>query len=145
MNRRTVVAALCLLTCTGAFGRDPYGLLLTTPEQRAQLDNRFNTDSGDAAGGTPGVPAEARAPRSLTLNGTLLSNTGKREVWINGRRQLTAASGSGPAVRLIGPDVVQVRPSASATSRPMKPGQIMDTTTGAVREAYAGTAAIQDK
>jgi hypothetical protein len=145
VNRRTVIAALCLLASTGAFGRDPYGLLFTTPAQRAQLDNRFNTGTGHNAGSATGVSEAAQAPRSLTLNGTLISNTGRQEVWINGHRQLTAASGTAPAVRVLGPDVVQVRPTPSAKSRPMKPGQVMDTTTGAIREAYTGAANNQDK
>lgn len=145
MKRLTILATLCLLTSRGAFAADPYGLMFTTPEQRAQLDNRFNGNAvNDATLSASGL-SETLAPQSLKLNGTLISNTGRKEVWINGRPQVAAAAGATANVRVLGPDVVQVRPSPTAQARPMKPGQVMDVTSGKIREAYTNATGNQGR
>lgn len=135
--------ALCLLPGVAAFGKDPYGLMFTTPAQRELLDNRFNAKP-DAEAGTAAV-ADAHASPLLKLNGTLISNTGRKEVWINGRRQLSRASGSAGNVQVLAPDRVKVRPTPSTPSRPMKPGQVMDLATGQISEAYTAAPAPQGR
>jgi hypothetical protein len=141
----TILATLCLLTSRGAFAMDPYGLMFTTPEQRSRLDNRFDGSDGKDTTAPANRPSDALAPQSLKLNGTLISNTGRKEVWINGRPQVTAATGAAADIRVLGPDVVQVRPSPTARPRQMKPGQVMDTASGEIREAYRKTTGSQGR
>lgn len=137
MRCLTITLSFCLMTGSiNASGNDPYGLLFTSPAQRAQLDNRFNgnhageSDAGATAATQPASP-------SLKLNGTVVSSTGRKAAWINGQRHLSGSRGSAADVRVIGPDNVQVRTAPSATLRTMKPGQVMDAATGQISEAYA--------
>jgi hypothetical protein len=139
----SALGAFCLLACSfRASGGDTYGLLFTSPAQRAQLDNRFNNraaaDTGAAAPVGEPLPAQ-----SLKLNGTLTSSAGKKEVWINGRRQLSVAGGPAAAVSITGPDTVQVKSAPSAKAQAMKPGQVMDAATGEISEAYLKAAGKQ--
>lgn len=129
------ITSCMLMYASGAFAGDSYGLLFTTPAQREQLDSRFSNHAADADPGDTATPAQ-QSP-VLTLNGTLISNTGRKEVWINGQRQPTGAPGRAVRATVIGPEKVQIRPMASAPARTMKPGQIMDTATGRIREAYS--------
>jgi len=132
----TALGALGLFAGSfSACGDDPYGLLFTTPAQRAQLDNRFNGRDAGASDAADTGGAEPQAAASLRLNGTLISNTGRKEVWINGQRQL--ATGSAANVWVLGPDNIQVRRTPSARPQAMKPGQVMDATTGKISEAYS--------
>lgn len=146
MKHLAVFTTLSLLAGTPAFGSDPYGQLFTTPVQRAQLDNRFTASSntGEAETSVTAV-SDRQAPASLQLNGMLTSSTGKKEVWINGRRQLGDAFGSAARVSVLGPDAVQVRPALSARGRAMKPGQIMDLASGEISEAYTSGKRTQDR
>ena len=79
MNYVKLTSALfaLLATCAQA-DKDPYGLLFTTPDQRAQLDNRFNSHaaSNDSQPGT--VSGEQLVAHPLKLNGTLISSSGKK-------------------------------------------------------------------
>ncbi len=127
-----------LSTCVQA-DSDPYGLLFTAPEQRARLDNRFNdqsprTDSSSATGN-----AQAQLAHTLKLNGTLISSSGKKEVWINGESQFAAGNIQTGNIRLLNADKVRVKASASARAHDMKPGQILDPNTGTVNEAFQQT------
>lgn len=124
-----VTIAFLLFSACGAFADDPYGPLFTTPLQREQLDNRFEAKVKPDA--VSEGESQAQHEPVLKLNGTLISNTGRKDVWINGRRQ---SPEDNARVRVIGPDKVQVK-SVTAV-RTMKPGQILDTASGEVREAY---------
>ena len=135
--------SICLLPNVAAFAKDPYGLMFTTPAQRELLDNRFNAKPGADSG--TAASADAHASPVLKLNGTLLSNTGRKEVWINGRRQLTSAPGSAGKVRVLSRDAVEVHPSPSTRPRSMKPGQVMDLATGQISEAYTAAPAPQEQ
>jgi hypothetical protein len=139
MKRRILVATVLLLISTvSAAVDDPYGLLFTSPGQRAQLDNRFaSAASEDQA---PAGAVAGQTDRLLKLNGTLISNAGKKQVWINGERQLDSSANQGAGIRLLGSARVQIRSSGSSAPHELKPGQILDPDTGSVTEAYASTA-----
>lgn len=132
---------LSVLICgPGYAARDPYGLLFTTPGERAQLDSRFAAGGGDDQASAAPVAEESRAPRPLKLNGTLTSSAGKKEAWINGELQLSTGSKQTARIRVLDSDRVQVRASLSGAVRNMKPGQVLDPETGKISEAYAGAA-----
>lgn len=138
MKRAAKLFIILLLAAPGVQADgDPYGQLFTTPAERARLDHRFSAaaDSTDSAQAGASV-ADTRAPRRLKVNGTVISSTGKKEVWINGESQLNPGQGSGGHVRLLDADHVRVQPTATGPSRDMKPGQVLDPNTGTVSEAY---------
>jgi len=139
MNEIKYLVFLGLLVSTQvAAEHDPYGLLFTSPDQRARLDNRFGMSGGDTSGQTgPGnSESVAAVVQPLRLNGTLISSVGKRQVWINGRGQMAVRSNQSAQVRLLNSHKVEVRPAASGATHTLKPGQILDPSTGQVSEAY---------
>jgi|GEM_PF-1773782 len=116
---------------------DPYGLLFTTPDQRARLDNRFSANAGDdTRGDAEQLQSEPQVMRPLKLNGTLVSSVGKKEVWINGEGQLAPGEARNSRVHLLNSDRVQVKTSLSGPAHDMKPGQVLDPNTGVVSEGY---------
>lgn len=142
MKRLVLLASLLLLaTDRGVAGDDPYGVLFTSPAQRAQLDSRFGGASSDKQAPATADAVHTQAARPLKLNGTLVSNTGKQEVWINGESQLRSGAIQAARIRLLSSDRVQVRSSLSGTAHDMKPGQVLEPHTGSVTEAYARTTA----
>jgi hypothetical protein len=144
MKCQVLVASLLLLGADlGAAGDDPYGLLFTSPGQRAQLDNRFTQTVNEDGVSATGDAGSSRTARLLKLNGTLISSGGKKEVWINGERQLDGSATQTSGIRVLSTDTVKVRSSVSGVPHDMKPGQILDADTGLVSEAYANTAAGQ--
>jgi len=114
---------------------DPYGTLFTTAGQRAKLDGR----SADAEYKQPISGQHEGKDNSVTpirLNGTLLSSGGKKEVWLDGRPQLSSTSPERRRVRLLRTDQVQIKTSSESISHAMKPGQVLDPETGVVSEYY---------
>lgn len=124
-----------LSACAQASG-DSYGLLFTTPDQRARLDNRFNSHSNGSGFKADTVSSERQAAQPIILNGTLISSTGKKEVWINGESQLAAGDFKTGNIRLLDVNKVRIKPSTSGQAHDMKPGQILDPNTGTVSEAF---------
>ena len=114
MKRLVLLASLSLLARGSRRMRrdDPYGLLFTSPGERAQLDSRFAAAASDDQAARHCCRGEP-APRPLKLNGTLISNAGKQEVWINGELQLPTGSKQTARIRLLSSDRVQVRASLS--------------------------------
>ena len=138
MNSLRLLASLLLLAAdSGIAADDPYGLLFMSPEQRAQLDHRFSLTSNENPTSATTGAADSHAVQLLTLNGTLISNAGKQEVWINGESQLQKPATEGARVQLLNSDRVRVQSSLSSAPHDMKPGQVLDPATGSVAEAYA--------
>ena len=137
MKHLTLTGALFALlsTCIQA-NDDPYGLLFTTPDQRARLDNRFNSHITGSDLKTGAVSGEHQVARPLKLNGTLISSSGKKEVWINGESQIAAGGKQSGNVQLLKANKVRIKQSSSGQTHDMKPGQILDPTTGTISEAY---------
>jgi len=137
---RSALLAALLAGCVSTQA-DPYGLLFTTPDQRARLDNRFISHGANDEASVGDGHTEPQVALPLKLNGTLVGNAGKKEVWINGEGQLAPGENSNAHVHLLTSDRVRVKPSASAPAHDMKPGQVLDPNTGIVSEAYerAGT------
>ncbi len=137
MNIPKAVATSLLLTALASgVQADPYGTLFTTAEQRAKLD-RGASGNPDAASDTAGGIAQSgKTPQPFKLNGTLIGNTGKKEVWINGQPEIHNGKRKHPRVSLVKNGSVRFRPSAAGTPRLMKPGQVYNPQTGTVSEAY---------
>ncbi len=125
-----LATSLCI---SGAHGADSYGRLFTSPAQRAELDDRFAAHRADEAD-VEGEPQPRTADRPLRLNGTLIGSSGRKEVWING--QSASDLTNPPVVRVLSSERVQIKPSGSLPPATMKPGQVLDTTTGQVSEPY---------
>lgn len=141
MKRLALIIGLALYTAGLSFaGEDPYGLLFTSPGQRAQLDNRFAGNPVETQTGIATGTVTAHAPRLLELNGTLISDTGRKEVWINGESQLQTNAAQTGRIHLLGSNRVQVRLSPSGMPRNLKPGQVLNPETGSITEAYAKAA-----
>jgi len=130
------IALLALASICAHAGNDPYGLLFTTPDQRARLDNRFTGGNDISAPQSGETGAETQVVRPLKLNGTLVSSVGKKEVWINGERQLAPGENQNGRVRLLNVDRVRIKSAASSRAHDLKPGQVLDPATGNVTEAY---------
>ena len=134
MTRPALAVFLVTVVSTGVQAEpDPYGLLFTTPEQRARLDNRFNGAAvGDTESQADAAGVEPRAAPPLKINGTLVSSGGKKQVWINGESRIGPVQDSGGLVQLLNAIRVRVRP----TTHELKPGQVLDPNTGSVSEVY---------
>lgn len=137
MTRALLLACLLALAADRVAGAEDYGTLFTSPGQRAQLDARFNSRS--AASLETGTSETTGTPdtRPLTVNGTVVSNTGKRDVWINGEQQLKAAANTRPQIHVLGSGQVRIKLSPTGAAHTLKPGQILDRGTGSITEAYA--------
>jgi hypothetical protein len=139
MTRGLLLACLLMLAAESAPGADAYGPLFMSPGQRAQLDERFDNRGvatfETAENGSTGSPDA----RPLTVNGTLVSNTGKREVWINGEQQPRTTAGNGAQVHVLGSGQVRVKLSSTGAAHTLKPGQVLDRETGSISEAYDRT------
>lgn len=130
-----VFIALALLAAAPTATADPYGTLFTTPEQRARLDDARNGGTVTTAALEQGKDATAK-PETLKLNGTLVSNFGNKEVWVNGEPRLQGADLTGPLVQVLNRDRVRLQTSPGAAVHDMKPGQVLDPGTGQLREAW---------
>lgn len=135
---RTAVAfflSIAALAPVSPCSADDLGRLFTTPEQRARLDAARRGEPAPERRDVAGT-AVGHAPQ-LKLNGTLLSSTGRRQVWVNG----TAAHGRPETgVRLLGSDRVQFELPGRDVRRVLRPGQVLDVSSGRVSESYLADA-----
>ncbi len=114
---------------------DPYGTLFTTASQRAQLDGQVDTtENAQPISGNRSEQSNTVIP--LRLNGTLLGSKGKKEVWLDGRPQLSGMAASKGRIRLLRTDQVHVQATEGSIAHAMKPGQVLDPETGIVSEYY---------
>jgi len=138
--RYSLLAVLLTALYAGAVqsSEEVYGVLFTTPAQRTQLDNRFRAPGTETNTGTDSDSTRIRARTMipLRLNGTLISNLGKKEIWINGKNQLEPRGKYHNRISLLRDGRVRVKTSTSAPRRVLKPGQILDPGTGHIRESY---------
>ena len=119
--------AILLSPCADVLA-DPWGLLFTTPDERARLDSGQTETVPSASNSSGGnIPENTVQPAQLT--GTLTSNRGKRMAWING-------SPAGRDVRVIGAGRVQLRTPSSNNPLLIKSGQRFDPRTGEIVEGY---------
>lgn len=144
MSRVTAarVAALCAaVLAAGSASADSLGTLFTTEAERARLD----AGHGGAAGAVAAAPTDApqASPvEELKLNGTLVSRDGKRQIWINGRGQFDGAGGRQSDAQLVSRDQVRLH-NTGAGPRLIKPGQIINPSTGELRESFQRDTAQQ--
>ncbi len=119
---------LLLAPAAGALA-DPWGLLFTSPGQRARLDSG-QAQPAPSASSSSGGSSRERAALPVKLTGTLTSNRGKRVAWINGK----------PAsrdVRVLGAGQVQLYTPSSESPLLIKSGQQINPRTGEIIEGYA--------
>ncbi len=133
---KSLATSLLLTMLASNILADEFGTLFTTAEQRAKLDSGVRDTgpvTGDATGGT--APS-AKTFRPLKLNGTLISRSGRKEVWINGQPEIHNNKHKYSRVNLGRNGNVHFKPSAASVPRLMKPGQVYDPQTGTVHESY---------
>ncbi|MBK8162571.1 MAG: hypothetical protein IPK65_05315 [Gammaproteobacteria bacterium] len=129
---RACSAALCL-GLAGAAPADPgaqdLGRLFTSRLERAEIDRMRvaqprRPDEAAASGGTAAVPFAA-----TRLDGMVRRSGGRDALWLNGyRTELDDGADARSRVRVTLPGTGRIVW--------MKPGQVFDPATGAVREAY---------
>jgi hypothetical protein len=98
----------------------------------AALDRLFTTPAGAAAATSDAVPLatnDTRMPASVRLQGMVRRSDGNDEVWLDGGR-------IGVVGGVNAQDRVPVRIPGTDRRVWLKPGQVLDTATGAVRESY---------
>jgi len=143
MRRRS---RICLFGCalgamlplvTAAPANPDAGLdrLFTTPAERALIDRLRGMSSLPAGAITtdpelaPWSPADTGAHAALHLKGMVQRSDGREELWLDGGH--TGTTGGTDAQNRV---PVQVPGSGHRVW--MKPGQVLDTATGTVRESY---------
>jgi hypothetical protein len=111
------------------------GRLFTTPAERAAIDRLRGVSSpraGAIAAGPAVIPlssSDTRVPASVRLQGVVRRSDGNDEVWLDGGH-IGVSSGVNAQGR------VPVRVPGTDRRVWLKPGQVLDTATGAVRESY---------
>jgi hypothetical protein len=111
------------------------GRLFTTPAERAVIDRLRGVSApppGAAAATSDAAPpatGDTRVPASVRLRGVVRRSDGNDEVWLDGGR-------IGVVGGVNAQDRVPVRIPGTDRRVWLKPGQVLDTATGAVRESY---------
>lgn len=113
---------------------DNLGVLFTTPEQRAALD--ANRSSGSVGKKASAAAVVNTRPATITVNGTLISSVGKKEVWLNGHPSFEGKRNTARNLRLLGQNRVRLKSASASTSHILKPGQVIDLDSGKIDEAY---------
>jgi hypothetical protein len=128
-----LLAAAMMLTSSASVA-DSLGVLFTTPGQRAALD---------ASGGDASAMARAdrdkiigSGPSTVTINGTLVSSTGKKVVWLNGEPSFIGHQKSARNLSILPRNRVKIRPQSASGSHVLKPGQVVNLGNGRVVETY---------
>lgn len=144
MNKRLIVIVLCgfVIPAVVRAGSSPeLGRLLTTPEERARLENVRHHRSPEALSPDLEVPSEAaeenpepaEAAGVYTLKGLVRRADGRHVVWLNDGNTLagpTTAEGAYVEVKNAGRGGVPIRLPGNAGRVVLKPGQSYDAATG---------------
>ena len=149
-RRVVAVAAALLVTAAAPAGAQSVGRLFTSVEQRANLDElrdqaHFERPEREPEQAPP--PAEGSAAAAepaglvierLTINGVVRAARGPGAVWVNGDLiERGGVTREGLRVDVAGRrPQVRVQLPSGADSVALKPGQRIEVSTGAVREAY---------
>ncbi|MCZ7563021.1 MAG: hypothetical protein M5U08_03735 [Burkholderiales bacterium] len=128
--------AACLLIGAPLATAADLGRLFFTPEQRAELDRRRNTNTVEAA--------EVVVESLLRVDGHVTRSSGKTTTWINGAPQYDLYRGRDPA---------RVAVDDAAARTPVKVGETLDRTRGEIRptiqpgsiEIHGGTSGRQTR
>lgn len=129
MKTPTLFISLVILLspCTTVLA-DPWGLLFTTPDERARLDSG-QAESVPSASSRSGRTKQQNSDQSVRVTGTLTSSRGKRTAWLNGKP-------AGSDVRVLGAGRVQLPAPSSNTTILIKSGQRFNPQTGEIAEGY---------
>ncbi len=132
---RSIPAAFLSIAVLLPCQADDLGRLFTTPAQRSRLDAARGGENTARAGASKGGADSVVRPRQLKLSGTLISSTGARQVWLNGKA-VSGSSPDGTRLRLLDRERVLVRAPGTGTRRVLRPGQVLDIDRDQVSEAY---------
>jgi hypothetical protein len=102
-ERRLLSLIITLVLTTPAAQAEGLGRLFFTPAQRTQLDHH-NYRPTPAVTNTDTVAAPEENDRSLTVNGIVQRNGGKRTAWINGVERAVGQSDDNTSVMVNLPD-----------------------------------------
>lgn len=126
--QRHAVLLLCLGLGIGSPAvADDLGRLFTTPAERTRIDA---VRAGRVPIADAELPARAEASDHLMVNGSVVGSDGKRLVWLNGVR-------TGPDDPAHLQQDGRVRLDWHDGVRLLKPGQVLDRTSGEIFEGYA--------
>jgi hypothetical protein len=136
------LAGICLCFPSPAAG-ETLGRLFLTPEQRLSLETlRLQQPSVDSISKQSEAVSTApvsspTASNTYVLNGLVLQRGNGYTIWLNGvpyNRSNLPANVKIP--KALSRGTVSVTVPGSVKSYPLRPGQILDATTGRVREPY---------
>lgn len=133
------LAALAALFQPHSSLADDLGVLFTTPAQRAALDSGQPAPVESGSGGKHGQ--DTQGPSRITLNGTLVSSVGRKQVWLNDEPELGPGRATGMGLTLLPRNRVQINRSASPAPLILKPGQSVDLVNGQITESYSNAPA----
>jgi len=128
-----LVTAMMLTSSAGA--ADNLGVLFTTPGQRAALD----AGEATAMASVDNDKITGSGASTMTLNGTLISSLGKKEVWINGEPSFYGQPTSANNLRILPRNRVRIRSKPTSDAHVLKPGQLVNLGSGRVIETYNHT------
>lgn len=127
--------ALAALLQPHAVQSDDLGVLFTTPAQRAALDS--GQPAAVEAGSEPAPDPGSQGPSRITLNGTLISSVGRKQVWLNDEPGLVPGRMAGTGLTLLPRNRVQIHRASSPGPLVLKPGQTVDLVNGNISESYS--------
>lgn len=122
------VYSLLLMTAATSHA-DSLGRLFTTPQERALLDNENSIPPENR--GTSGRSES----KQIMFNGALISSTGKRNFWVNGKQQ-DNHNPEEPRVYLTQSKQVRVVTPYSSQHTVIKPGQVLNLESGQITESF---------
>ncbi len=108
---------------------DTLGRLFTTPQERAALDSKSGIKFAARNLG------ENDPSQQIKLNGTVISSTGKRKIWVNGKNHENKNPDE-PRAFIINSKQVRLDTPYGTQGKLMKPGQVLDLTDGKIHESF---------
>ena len=123
------IYSLVLVFIFSASHADTLGRLFTTPQERAALDSKSGIKLANR-----GLDKN-EASQQIKLNGTVISSTGKRNFWINGKKH----ENNNPDelhLYLTNSRQVQIDTLNGSQSNIIKPGQVLNLNNGKIYESF---------
>jgi hypothetical protein len=134
VNCTSALLVTAMMLTPTASAADSLGILFTTPGQRAALDAGGGDASATAR--TDNDKTTGSGPSTITLNGTLISSMGKKEVWLNGEPSFAGHPKSAKNLKILPRNRVKIRPEPTSGAHVLKPGQVVNLGNGQVVETY---------
>lgn len=131
MIRLLLANALAVALCAvqPACNADSLGRLFTTEQERAALDSHSGIKLANRGQG-PADPA-----RQLRVNGTVISSSGHKKLWVDGKTY-AGNNPDEPRARVLDSRQVWLDTSDGKHGSVLKPGQVLNLDTGRVYESF---------